>query len=61
MAKAAASLEDLLGESVRLLRCLAARAMAKDGVKQKDIAKFLGVATAEIGPMVRGIKKKVDS
>lgn len=57
MAKATASAEDLLSEAVRLLQCLAARDMARAGVPQKDIAKFLKTATAEIGPMAKGIKK----
>jgi hypothetical protein len=31
--------------------------MARNSVPQKDIAKFLGVAKAEIGPMVKGIRR----
>jgi hypothetical protein len=58
MAKAAASADDLLKEAVRLLRCLAARDMARSGVTQQAIAKFLKTATADVGPMVQGIKKE---
>jgi hypothetical protein len=57
MARAAASAEDLLNEAVRLLQCLTARDMARAGVTQQAIAKFLGSAKADIGPMVQGIKR----
>lgn len=57
MAKAAASADDLLDEAVRLLQCLAARDMARSGVTQQAIAKFLKRAKADVGPMVQGIKK----
>jgi transcriptional regulator len=57
MAKTTTSTEDLLGEAVRLLRCLTARDMARAGVTQEVIAKFLKTAKADIGPMVQGIKK----
>lgn len=49
--------EELLEEAVRLLQCLAARDMAKSGVSQQAIAKFLKTAKADVGPMVQGIKK----
>jgi hypothetical protein len=57
MPKAATSMEDLLGEAVRLLQCLTARDMARAGVTHQTIAKFLKPAKADIGPMVQGIKK----
>lgn len=57
MAKATASAENPLSEAIRLLRCLAARDMARAGVTQEAIAKFLRTAKADIGPMVQGIKK----
>ena len=57
MAKATASAEDLLSEAVRLLQCLTARDMARAGVTQQAIAKFLKTAKAEVGPMVQGIRK----
>jgi hypothetical protein len=57
MAKAVTSADDLLGEAVRLLQCLIARDMAKAGVTQQAIAKFLKTAKADIGPMVQGIRK----
>lgn len=57
MPKAAKSTDELLSETVRLLQCLAARDMARSGVTQQAIAKFLRTAKAEVGPMVRGIKK----
>jgi hypothetical protein len=57
MAKETASAERLLSEAVRLLQCLTARDMARTGVTQQAIAKFLGIAKAEIGPMVQGIKR----
>ena len=57
MAKAARSTDDLLGEVVRLLQCLTARDMARAGITQQAIAKFLKTAKAEIGPMVQGIKR----
>lgn len=57
MAKATASAEDLLSEAVRLLQCLTARGMARAGVTQQAIAKFLKTAKADVGPMVQGIKR----
>jgi transcriptional regulator len=57
MAKATAEAEDLLSEAVRLLQCLTARDMARAGVTQKAIAKFLKTAKADVGPMVQGIKR----
>lgn len=57
MAKAATSTDDLLGEAVRLLQCLTARDMARAGVTQQAIAKFLNTAKADIGPMVQGTQK----
>ncbi len=57
MAKATASAEDLLSEAVRLLQCLAARDMARAGITQQAIAKFIRIAKAEVGPMVQGVKK----
>lgn len=57
MAKAATSTDDLLGEAVRLLQCLMARDMARAGVTQQAIAKFLKIAKADIGPMVQGIER----
>ena len=61
MAKGAASLESFMGESVRLLQTLVARDMARSGVTQEEIGKHLHIAKAEVGPMVRGIKKKADA
>ena len=58
MVKAAESMEDLLSETVRLLQCLTARDMARAGVPQQAIAKFLKTAKADVGPMVQGIKKE---
>lgn len=55
---AKASTEDLLEEAVRLLRCLTARDMARGGVTQQAIAKFLKIAKADIGPMVQGVRRK---
>lgn len=57
MARTATSTDDLLGEAVRLLQCLTARDMARAGVTQQAIAKFLKIAKADIGPMVQGIKR----
>jgi transcriptional regulator len=57
MAKTTASTDELLDEAVRLLKCLTARDMARAGVTQQAIAKFLKTAKADIGPMVRGIRK----
>lgn len=57
MAKATPSAEDLFSEAVRLLQCLAARDMARAGITQQAIAKFLKTAKAEVGPMVQGIRK----
>jgi hypothetical protein len=57
MAKATAAAEDLLSEAVRLLQCLTARDMARTGVTQQAIAKFLRIAKADVGPMVQGIKR----
>jgi hypothetical protein len=53
-----ASTDDLLEEAVRLLQCLTARDMAKAGVAQEAIAKFLRTAKADVGPMVQGIKRR---
>jgi predicted transcriptional regulator len=53
--------EDTMNEMVRLLRTLVARDMARAGVTQEDIGKHLHVAKAEVGPMVRGIRKKADA
>lgn len=55
---AKASTEDLLEEAVRLLQCLTARDMAREGVTHQAIAKFLKTAKADVGPMVQGIKRK---
>jgi transcriptional regulator len=57
MTKATAGAEDLLNEAVRLLQCLAARDMARAGMTQQAIAKFLKTAKADVGPMVQGIKR----
>jgi hypothetical protein len=35
--------------------------MARSGVTQEEIGKHLHIAKAEVGPMVRGIKKKADA
>ncbi len=50
-------LEQKLDEVVRLLRCLVARDMARAGVTQEDIGKHLKIAKAEVGPMVKGVRK----
>jgi hypothetical protein len=57
MTKATASAEDLLSDAVRLLQCLTARDMARAGITQQAIAKYLKIAKADIGPMVQGIKR----
>jgi len=57
MARAATSTDDLLSEVVRLLQCLTARDMARSGVTQQAIAKFLKTAKADVGPMVRGVDR----
>ena len=57
MAKATAPAENLLSEAVRLLQCLTARDMARAGLTQEAIAKFLKTAKADVGPMVKGIKR----
>jgi predicted transcriptional regulator len=58
MAKEATpGMEQKLDEVVRLLRCLVARDMARAGVTQEDIGKHLKIAKAEVGPMVKGLKK----
>lgn len=51
------SADESVAETVRLLRCLVARDMARAGVTQQAIAKFLKTAKADVGPMVQGIKK----
>ena len=50
-------MEDLLGETVRLLQCLVARDTARSGVTQQVIATFLKTEKAEVSPMVQGIKR----
>lgn len=57
MVKAIRSSEELLSEVIRLLQCLTARDMARAGVTQQEIAKFLKTAKADVGPMVQGIKR----
>jgi len=57
MVRTTPAAEDLLSEAVRLLQCLTARDMARAGVTQEAIAKFLKTAKAVIGPMVQGIKR----
>lgn len=58
MAKVTTPAEELLSEAVRLLQCLTARDMARAGVTQQAIAKFLRTAKADVGPMVQGIRKE---
>ena len=55
MTNATASVEDLLSEAIQ---CLAARDMARAGVTQQAIAKYLKKSKSDIGPMVQGIKKE---
>lgn len=57
MPRDAKSNDALLSEAIRLLQCLVARDMARAGVTQQVIAKFLRTAKADVGPMVLGIKK----
>jgi predicted transcriptional regulator len=57
MAMTRSSADESVAETVRLLRCLVARDMARAGVTQQAIAKFLKTAKADVGPMVQGIKK----
>jgi predicted transcriptional regulator len=58
MAKGTPSANDQMAEIVRLLQCLVARDLARTGITQQAIAKFLKTAKADVGPMVKGIKGK---
>lgn len=49
--------EQSLSEIVTLLQGIVARDLARSGVTQEAIGKRLKIAKADVGPMVKGIKK----
>ena len=52
------AVEQKLDDVIRLLQCILARDLARSGVTQEAIGKHLRIAKAEVGPMVKGIKKE---
>jgi hypothetical protein len=59
MPKAAeTTIEQKLDAIIALLQCIVARDLARSGVPQQAIAKHLKVATAVVGPLVKGVKKE---
>jgi predicted transcriptional regulator len=50
------STEQKLDKAIELLKHLLALELARDGVPRQAIAKHIGVATATVGKMLKGVK-----
>jgi transposase len=51
------TVEEKLDKAIDLLKHLLALELAREGIPRKTIAKHIGVATATIGEMLKGVKK----
>jgi len=52
-----AVLDEKLDKAINLLKHLLAVELAREGVSRQVIAKHIGVATATVGTMLKGVKK----
>jgi predicted transcriptional regulator len=51
------SIDDKLDRAIVLLKHLLALELAREGVPRQAIAKHIGVATATVGDMLKGVRK----
>jgi hypothetical protein len=51
------STDEKLDKAIELLKHLLALELAREGVPRQTIAKHIGVATATVGGMLKGIRK----
>jgi predicted transcriptional regulator len=51
------SIDDKLDKAIALLKHLLALELAREGVPRQAIAKQIGVATATVGDMLKGVRK----
>jgi predicted transcriptional regulator len=51
------TVDEKLDEAIDLLKHLLALELAREGVRRQSIARHIGVATATVGKMLKGVKK----